>query len=445
MGRPENYGAIPDGKTNCAAAINACIAATNSCEFSDGTYIIGSPSMTTFPESTISFGWNAAQQNGVKLIGTGKTVLKLADGLCTKPSLAFNGMEYRMLQAIGPAPYGSTNVRNIEIRGITFDGNFNGVNNNPAYKNLTTAGITSFGDNTLIEDCTFKGFNVGTDNATSFVIISMLSSASAQQAKGATVRNCRFSDPGRLSAVPAGSPEQVVYIQVGGNVNSQVIASGCLVSGNTLRGDCNTQQISPLAGISIAMTQDAVIENNNLDNFHGKCVYIDTGTNYQPIFRNNSALDVPNFVSLTTQNYARIYGPAYAHWTAVHNTPQFTNNRVRMKGPWNWNPGLYGPWPATFFAYYLDRDLDMSLPWFKGITFKDNDMTIPEGAEQVKNLGGYWPPSGSLQPAVPTGPVPNEPVASQIFFFSNSSGRVGPLLIAGLLFFGISLSGGKRR
>jgi hypothetical protein len=420
MGRPEDYGAIPNGVTNCAAAINACIAATNSCEFSDGTYIIGSPSMTTFPESTISFGWNAAQQNGVKLIGTGKTVLKLADGLCTKPSLAFNGMEYRMLQAIGPAPYGSNNIRNIEIRGITFDGNYSGVNNNPAYKTLTTAGITSFGDNTVIEDCVFQGFQVGIDNATSFIIISMLASSSAQQAKGATVRNCRFLVPPRRSQVPAGSPEQVVYIQVGGNVNSQVIATDCLVTGNTLRGDSDATQISPLAGVSIAMTQDAKVTKNNFDTFHGKCIYIDTGTNYQPVFSGNSALDVPNFLSLTTQNYARIYGPEYSHWTAVHNAPLFTGNTIRMKGPWNWNPGLYPPWPATMFAYYLDRDLDMAKPWFKSISFKDNAIDLA-GSEQTTNLGGWWPPSGSIQSGQPVGPVPAEPVASQIFFFKTAA------------------------
>lgn len=421
MGRPENFGAIPDGKTNCAAAINACIAATNSCEFSDGTYIIGSPSMTTFAESTISFGWTPAQQNGVTLTGTGKTVLKLADGLCTNPSFAVNGMEYRILQAIGAGGNGSVNIRNIQIRGIIFDGNFNGVNNAPAYKRLTTAGISTFGDNTLIEDCAFRGFNVGTDNATSFVIISMLATTSAQQAKGATVRNCRFSDPGVLSAVPAGSPEQVVYIQVGGNVNAQVIATGCSVTGNILRGDCNLQQISPLAGVSLAMTQDARVTGNDFDTFHGKCIYIDTGTNYQPVFSGNSALDVPNFISLTTQNYARIYGPAQAGWTAVHNTPQFTSNTVRLKGPWRWNPGKYSDWPAIMFAYVLDRDLDMNLPWFKAVTFKDNNITIPEGAEQVRNLGGYWPPTGRFEYGAPFGPVPAEPVASQIFFFKTAA------------------------
>ena len=420
MGRPENYGAIPNSGMNCAPAINECIAATNSCEFSDGVYTIGSPTMTTYAESTISFGWTPAQQNGVKLVGTGKTVLKFADGLCAKPSLAFNGLEYRMLQAIGPGSYGSTNIRNIEIRGITFDGNYTGVNNNPAFKSLTTAGIASFGDNTLIEDCAFQGFNVGIDNATSFVIISMLSTSSAQQAKGATVRNCRFLPPPPRSQVPADSPEQVVYIQVGGNVNAQVIATDCLVSGNTLRGDCNTQQISPLAGVSIAMTQDAKITGNNFDTLHGKCIYIDTGTNYQPVFSGNSALDVPNFLSLTTQNYARIYGPEFAHWTAIHNTPVFSGNTVRMKGPWNWNPGKYGPWPATMFAYYLDRDLDMNQLWFKGVTFKDNSIDLA-GYQQTTNLGGYWPPSGSIQPGQPVGPVPAEPVASQIFFFETAA------------------------
>jgi hypothetical protein len=420
MGRPENYGAIPDGVTNCAAAINTCIAITNSCEFSDGTYIIGSPTMTAFEQSTISFGWTPAQQNGVKLTGTGKTVLKLADGMNANPAFATNGLEYRILQAIGAGGDGSVNIRNIEIRGITFDGNYQGVNSSQAHPTLTTAGISTFGENTLIEDCDFQNFNVGIGNATSFIIIAMLSKISAQFAKGATVRNCRFKLPARNSIAPPGSPEQVVYIQVGGSVTAQVLASGCLVSGNVLRGDCNTQQISPLAGISLAMTQGARVTGNNLDEFHGKCIYIDTGANYQTVYSGNSAIDVPNFLSLTTQNYGRIYGPAFANWTAIHNTPLFTGNTVRLKGPWNWNPGKYGPWPATLFAYYLDRDLDMNQQWFKGITFKDNSIDLA-GSAQTTNLGGYWPPSSSIQAGEPVGPVPGEPVASQIFFFGTQA------------------------
>jgi hypothetical protein len=420
MGRPEDYGAIPNGITNCAAAINACILATNSCEFSDGTYIIGSPSMTTFAESTISFGWTPAQRDGVTFTGTGKTVLKLADGLCANPSFAINGFEYRILQAIAEGGDGRVNIRNIRISGITFDGNYNGVNNNPAYPRLTTAGISTFGDNTIIENCTFQNFNVGSANATSFAIISMLSTNSANNAQGATVRNCSFKQPGRVSSYTyPGSPEQVVYIQVGGNLNASKIASGCVVSGNTIRGDVNTtDQLMPLAGVSIANTIGARVTGNNFDTYEGKCIYIDTGTNYQPLFSGNSALDVPNFVSLTTQNYGRIYGPAFAIWNAQHNTPQFTGNTVRMKGPWNWNPALYAAWPAVFFGYVLDRDLDLNFPWFKGITFKDNNVDIPADAVQTRNLGGYWPPLSSFQSGIPFGPVPPEPVAAQIFFFS---------------------------
>ena len=422
MGRPENYGAIPDGVTNCAAAINTCIAITNSCEFSDGVYVIGSPTMTAYEQSTISFGWTPAQQNGVKLTGTGKTVLKLADGLCKNTAYAVNGLEYRILQAIGAGGDGSVNIRNIHISGITFDGNYNGVNNDGTYPRLTTAGISTFGDNTIIENCAFKNFNVGSGNATSFIIISMLSTNSADNAQGASVLNCRFSDPGRVYTYSyAGSPEQIVYIQVGGSVTGQKNATGCLVQGNTLRGDCNaTDQLMPLAGISLSNTIGAKVTGNNLDTFHGKCIYVDTGKNFQAMFTSNSALDVPNFLSLTTQNYGRIYGPAYSTWNAQHNTPQFIGNTVRMKGPWNWNPALYGPWPPVFFAYVLDRDLDMTTPWFKGITFSGNTIELGE-ASQTTNLGGYWPPSGSVQSGQPAGPVPAEPVASQIFFFGTAA------------------------
>jgi hypothetical protein len=92
-----------------------------------------------------------------------------------------------------------------------------------------------------------------------------------------------------------------------------------------------------------------------------------------------------------------------------------------MKGPWNWNPALYAAWPAVFFGYVLDRDLDLTFPWFKGITFKDNNVDIPADAVQTRNLGGYWPPLSSFQSGIPFGPVPPEPVAAQIFFFSPAS------------------------
>ena len=77
-------------------------------------------------------------------------------------------------------------------------------------------------------------------------------------------------------------------------------------------------------------------------------------------------------------------------------------------------------WPATMFAYYLDRDLDMAKPWFKSISFKDNAIDLA-GSEQTTNLGGWWPPSGSIQSGQPVGPVPAEPVASQIFFFKTAA------------------------
>jgi len=161
--------------------------------------------------------------------------------------------------------------------------------NNAGYPSLTTAGISTFARE---HDC--RGLHLPEFQRRHRQRDELRDHRDAVEsigtgAKGATVRNCTFLPPGRRSQVPEGSPEQVVYIQVGGSVTAQILASGCVVTGNTLRGDCDATQISPLAGISLAMTQAAVVSANNLDTFHGKCVYIDTGANYQASFTGNSA------------------------------------------------------------------------------------------------------------------------------------------------------------
>ena len=105
-------------------------------------------------------------------------------------------------------------LTNEEIQQMTFDWRYRGFTvlellteeecdeiNEAKGNELTTAGCTTFGTNTLYEDCEFKGFNVGKDNATSFIIISLLSKNSKDGAKGTTVRRCSFhsNNPNNLS------------------------------------------------------------------------------------------------------------------------------------------------------------------------------------------------------------------------------------------------------
>jgi len=95
MAKPEQYGAIADGKTNCAYAINECIRLHNICEFGEGTYVIGGKDIDPNDsqkvlKSGILWGFNPTQNEaGVQLIGKGKgkTILKLSEDLTGRKDL----------------------------------------------------------------------------------------------------------------------------------------------------------------------------------------------------------------------------------------------------------------------------------------------------------------------------------------------------------------------
>jgi hypothetical protein len=429
MNKPEQYGAKPNDETvNSAYAINKCIMEHSVCELEEGTYYIGGEGISeSDPEkvlkSGILWGWNPKQnEDGVRIIGTGKgkTILKLSKHLSGRIDLAVNGNQLIMVQAVGPGGDGRIDCKNIVFKGITFDGNYDEINEVKGSE-LTTAGCTTFGSNTLYEDCEFKGFNVGKDNATSFVIISLLSKNSKDGAKGTTVRRCDFHSPGRNNRYPEYDTEQIVHVQVGGHLAGKVFATECLVEHCTFRGDAGKTQFSPLAGISVANTKGATIRKNNFDGFQGMCYYVDTGMNIGTVVEENSALEVPCFVRLSAQNYVRQYGSEW--WTvnyAYHHDLIVKNNNVKTtgKGTWNWKPGKYAPWDGIFLGYSLDRDLNLSTPAFKNIVIQDNTINV-DPDNLLKNLGGWWPPINSYGNAVPNGPVPNEPVIGEIKLINN--------------------------
>jgi len=431
MSKPEQYGAKPnDIKVNSAYAINKCIMENNICELDEGTYYIGGEGISeNDPEkvlkSGILWGWNPKQnESGVQIIGKGKgkTILKLSKYLSGRRDLAVNGNQLIMVQAVGPGGDGSVDCKNIVFKGITFDGNYDEINEAKGGE-LTTAGCTTFGSNTLYEDCEFKGFNVGKDNATSFIIISLLSKNSKDGAKGTTVRRCDFHSPGRNNRYPEHDTEQIVHVQVGGHLAGKVFAAQCLVEYCTFRGDAGKTQFSPLAGISVANTKGAVIRKNNFDGFQGMCYYVDTGMNIGTIVEENSGLEVPCFIRLSAQNYVRQYGN---EWWAVnyayHHDLIIRNNNVKTtgKGTWNWKPGKYAPWDGIFLGYSMDRDLNLSTPAFKNIIIQENNINVDTN-NLLKNLGGWWPPINSYGNAVPVGPVPNEPVINEIKLVNNKN------------------------
>jgi hypothetical protein len=342
--------------------------------------------------------------------------------LSGRKDLAVNGNQLIMVQAVGPGGDGRVDCKNIVFKGITFDGNYDEIN----YANgneLTTAGCTTFGSNTLYEDCEFKGFNVGKDNATSFIIISLLSKNSKDGSKGTSVRRCDFHSPGRNNRYPEYDTEQIVHVQVGGNLAGKIFATGCTVEQCTFRGDAGKTQFSGLAGISVANTKGALIRHNNFDGFEGMCYYVDTGTNIDTIVEQNSAINVPCFIRLSAQNYVRQYGN---EWWAVnyayhHNLVVLNNNVVTTgKGTWNWKPGKYAAWDGVFLAYSMDRDLPNTSSIFKNVVIEENNINVDPN-NLLKNLGGWWPMSNTYGNAVPYGPVPNEPVINEIKLINNTN------------------------
>ena len=379
-------------------------------------------------KSGILWGWDPQQnESGVQLIGKGKgkTIIKLSEGLNGRRDLAVNNNQLIMVQAVGPGGDGREDCKNIVFKGITFDGNYDVINEIKGNE-LTIAGCTTFGSNTLYEDCEFKGFNVGKDNATSFIIISLLSTNSKDDAKGTTVRRCDFHSPGRNNRYPELDTEQIVHVQVGGSLSAKKFATECLIEDCTFRGDAGPTQFSPLAGISVANTKGAVIRNNNFDGFEGMCYYVDTGTNIDTIVEKNSAINVPCFIRLSAQNYVRQYGN---EWWAVnyayhHNLIVINNNVVTTgKGTWNWKPGKYAAWDGVFLAYSMDRDLPNMSSIFKNIIIQDNTINV-DPTNLLKNLGGWWPPLNSYLPALPYGMVPNEPVINEIKLINNKNNFV---------------------
>ena len=434
MSKPEQYGAkANDIKVNSAYAINKCISENNICELDEGTYYIGGEGISeTDPEkvlkSGILWGWNPKQnESGVKIIGKGKgkTILKLSKSLSGRRDLAVNGNQLIMVQAVGSGGDGRVDCKNIVFKGITFDGNYDEINEAKGNE-LTTAGCTTFGTNTLYEDCEFKGFNVGKDNATSFIIISLLSKNSKDGAKGTTVRRCDFHSPGRNNRYPEHDTEQIVHVQVGGNLAGKIFATQCIVEFCKFRGDAGKTQFAPLAGISVANTKGALIRHNNFDGFEGMCYYVDTGTNLDTIVEQNSAINVPCFIRLSAQNYVRQYGN---EWWAVnyayhHNLIVLNNNVVTTgKGTWNWKPGKYAAWDGIFLGYSMDRDLPDQSSIFKNIVIEENNINVSP-ANLLKNLGGWWPMSRTYGNPVPLGPVPNEPVIGEIKLVNNTNAYI---------------------
>lgn len=417
MAKAKDYGAIANGSTNCARAINLCLQETGVVEFDEGTYIIGGIGISNPLDAAIYWGYPAKYTRGIRLIGKGKgkTILKFAASTGTHGVLPYGFSIFLVNTYSYIGDDQSFDAGDCVISGITFDGNYDENYDpvNPYFK--TVSGVRLIGSNNLIEDCEFKGFGVGVSNAEAFALQSYLSSTASDNAKGAIVRNCSFNTPGANSRSVLTYIEANTSIAIGGNGIAGKYATGCIVEGCDFTNSLfNSDQRSPLHGITPAATRGCIIRNNTFTNYQGQHIYIDSYKSFNLRIENNTATQCPQFISFVVQNWPRLSGnPATASWTGSMVDVTIENNTVDLAGPNSWyynynNP----PYNALFFLYQYDRDVtDLYnpglIPGFKNINLQNNTINNSNGNDIVFNNGGYWPATGAYANGAPNGPVPN--------------------------------------
>jgi hypothetical protein len=417
MAKASDYGAIANGSTNCARAINLCLQETGVVEFDEGTYVIGAIGITNPLDASIYWGYPAKYLRGIKLLGKGKgkTIIKFAASTGTHGVLpyGFNIFMVNTYSYIGDDQ--SFDAGDCVISGITFDGNYdeNWDPVNPYFKSV--GGVRLIGSNNLIEDCEFKGFGVGVANAEAFALQSYLPSTAADNSQGAIVRNCSFNSPGANSRTVATYIEANTSIAVGGNGLANKYAVGCVIEGCDFTNNLfNTNQRSPLHGISPVATRGCVVRNNTFTNYQGQHIYVDSYKNFNLVIKDNSATLCPQFISFVVQNWPRLTGlPSYAPLIASFVDVTIENNSIQLAGPNSWYYNFNNPpYNASFFLYQYDRDVtDLYnpglIPGFKNINLQGNTITNSNGNDIVYNNGGYWPATGAYANGAPGGPVPN--------------------------------------
>jgi hypothetical protein len=230
------------------------------------------------------------------------------------------------------------------------------------------------------------------------------------------VRNCSFNTPGANSrtVAPGGYIEANTSVVVGGSGIAGKYATGCIVEGCDFTNNLfNTNQRSPLHGITPAATRGCIIRNNTFTNYQGQHIYIDSYKSFNLRIENNTATLCPQFITFTVQNWPRLTGlPSYAPLIASMVDVTIQGNTVGLAGPASWYYNFNNlPYNASFFLYQYDRDVTdlynpTTVPGFKNINIQGNTITNSFGNDIVFNNGGYWPPAGAFQTGQPSGPVP---------------------------------------
>lgn len=416
MAKASDYGAIANGSTNCARAINLCLQETGVVEFDEGTYVIGGIGITNPLDAAIYWGYPANYTRGIRMIGKGKgkTIIKFAASTGTHAVLPYGSSIFLVNTYSYIGNDQSFDAGDCVITGITFDGNFdeNWDPVNPYFK--TVSCVRLIGTNNLIENCEFKGCGVGVANQEAFGIQCYLPTTAADNAKGSVVRNCSFNTPGANSRTVATYIEAITWVVVGGNGLGSKYATGCVVEGCDFTNNTfGTNQRSPLHGISPASTRGAIIRNNTFTSFAGQAIYVDSYKSFDLKILNNIATLSPQFISFVVQNWPRLTSdPAFAPLIASFVNVTIEGNVVSLAGPasfyYNFNNT---PLNATFLLYQFDRDVTdlynpTLIPGFKNVNIQGNTITNSAGNDIVFNNGGYWPATGGFANGAPIGPVP---------------------------------------
>ena len=343
---------------NIVPYINKCIEETGECYIGDGVHNVGRNDRdwntgNVWGDNTIQWGWS--RKHNVKIIGVGidKTILRYVDNVQSR-YLLDNPRDYvLMLQTKW-----NVNCDDNLIEGITFDGNYQ---NNSSTSTLF--GIRIRGSNNKINACKFINFGVGDSQRHECFVLSI--GPIDKKDKGPTVTNCYFSKPGQKKNSLPGYVPETTFIAVGGTD---------LVVANNVFEDCNyniVNQQSPLHGVTIGESVNAIITSNKFINFQGKCFYTDSWVNIGAKYINNEATNVWSFIHMSCQYWNDDNQISFNKDILIENNNVLLSNDMCY---YQWDKNGY---VSSFFSYIYDFNLNKTkYAGFENVIVQNNHVTL---------------------------------------------------------------------
>jgi parallel beta-helix repeat protein len=265
------YGAVGDGTTNDASAVQSAIdalPATGGTVFFPGgkTYLIDSVRLTV-------------TQSNVTLLGEGTSTLKWAN------SPSGTGNTARSMILVSDASDPDTAMSNFTMKGLRLDGGESIASSYTQYKEAITTQTTS---EVRIEDCYFTGF------PSEVIVIN----SPTQTFKGVHILNNEITDcAGNESISIQGSFNSGIFI-IGNYVHDTAMGiqgggnSGTVISNNIIR-DCSGFADKPgiafgpeSSGSGTESYPNFIIEGNSISNVTGAGIMVYSSV-YASVIRNN--------------------------------------------------------------------------------------------------------------------------------------------------------------